>query len=102
MSFSNAAYQPAASGPARAASSTAAFGNGGAIAAARTADSSSIPRKAAAAAPPAGAGALGLRTYASSPSWGASKAPEQGVRGRRPMTARGVFDTEHASSIKIA
>ncbi len=47
-------------------------------------------------------GAAGLRTYASSPSWGKGPSLADGLQGRRTTVAREAPSTEHASSIKLA
>lgn len=51
---------------------------------------------------PSLSGAAGLRSYASSPSWGKGPSLADGLQGSRTAVAREVISTVHASSIKVA
>ncbi|BDA48117.1 probable zinc finger protein Dzip1 at N-terminal half [Coccomyxa sp. Obi] len=90
----NASFQQA-TGPARSASA-ATFGSGTAPIHAWAGG----PLKSAGSMQPSGA--AGLRSYASSPSWGKGPSLADGLQGRRMATAREFQSTEHASSIKLA
>ncbi|CAL8462888.1 g2422 [Coccomyxa elongata] len=90
----NASFQQATA-PARSASA-ATFGSGtGPI----HAWAGGPPRSAGSMQP---SGAAGLRSYASSPSWGKGPSLADGLQGRHPAVASEVPFTEHASSIKLA
>lgn len=89
----SASFQQATS-PARSASA-APFGSG-----AGPIHAWAGPLKSAGSMQPSGA--PGLRSYASSPSWGKGPSLADGLQGRRTAVAREFQSTEHASSIKLA